>query len=65
MAQAISSLGGNLQTTALKAMIKDVMHAAGSQRTVGGAQAEEKFAPRARPTPLFQIALQRVPNFIG
>jgi hypothetical protein len=65
MAKTMSPLGGNLQSTAPKSKVEDVVHTAGTQRTEGGAHAKEEFAPRARSTPFSQVALQGVPDFVG
>lgn len=65
MAQAISPSGGNIQTTARKAGVEDVVHAAGIQRAERSVHAEEQFALLARSMPFFQVALQCVADFIG
>jgi hypothetical protein len=65
MAQAISPLGGNIQTAASNPMVEDVMHASGIQGAEWSACATEEFPPLTRSTVFFQIALQHVPDFIS
>src|SRR4029434_6839689 len=65
MAQAISPLGGNIQTTASNPMVEDVVHASGIQGAEWSACAKEEFSPLTRSTAFFQVALQHIPDFIG
>jgi hypothetical protein len=65
MAETISPLGRNIQTTEPNPVVKDAVNAGRIQRGEGRARAKEEFAPLTLSSAFFQVALQHVPDIIG